>query len=119
MPLHRHECESCGHRFRILVIHGTENETPTCPECGSVSTRRMMPLVAVQFKGSGFYKTDHGPKDRSRSDRGGTETESRDSGPSRPSRDAKPSNGSKDTKDSSASNESKGSAASAKTSSPE
>jgi putative FmdB family regulatory protein len=119
MPLHRHECESCGHRFRILVTQGTEIETPTCPECGSVSTRRMMPLVAVQFKGSGFYKTDHGRKDRSRSDRAGAEADSKDSAQTKASRDSKTSNGSRDKKDSSAPNESKGSAASAKTSSTE
>ena len=70
MPLHRHECESCGHRFRILVTHGTEDDAPTCPECGSISTRRLMPLVAVQFKGSGFYRTDHGRKGGGRPDKG-------------------------------------------------
>ena len=119
MPLHRHECESCGHRFRILVMHGRENETPTCPECGSISTRRMMPLVAVQFKGSGFYKTDHGRKDRSRPDRGGKEPESKGPGRMKSSGDAKPPSGSENSKDPGASNESKGSGASAKTSSPE
>ena len=80
MPLHRHECESCGHRFRILVTHGTENNAPICPACGGVSTRRLMPLVAVQFKGSGFYKTDRGRKSRSRQDKGGGETKAEDSG---------------------------------------
>jgi putative FmdB family regulatory protein len=71
MPLHRHECESCGHQFRILVVHGTQNDTPTCPKCGSTVTRRMMPLVAVHFKGSGYYKTDHGRKGGVRPDKGG------------------------------------------------
>ena len=79
MPLHRHECKSCGHRFRILVTHGTENDAPTCPACGGVSTRRLMPLVAVQFKGSGFYKTDRGRKGRGRPDKGGGETKAGDS----------------------------------------
>lgn len=71
MPLHRHECESCGHRFRILIAHGEQNDAPTCPECGSTVTRRMMPLVAVQFTGSGYYKTDHGRKGGVRPDKGG------------------------------------------------
>jgi len=87
MPLHRHECESCGHRFRVLVTPGTQDETPTCPECGSAATRRLMPLVAVQFKGSGYYKTDYGRKVGGRSN--GTETESRNSGPTESSPDSK------------------------------
>jgi len=106
MPLHRHECESCGHRFRILVTHGTENDTPTCPACGGVSTRRLMPLVAVQFKGSGFYKTDRGRKGRSHPDRGGGETKAGDSGETKSSEDSKASDSPKtgrDSKDSSTS----------------
>jgi putative FmdB family regulatory protein len=115
MPLHRHECESCGHRFRILVAQGAQNETPTCPECGGTSTRRMMPLVAVQFKGSGFYKTDHGSKDSSRSDRGTAETESGDSGGKESSGDSEATEGSKGSETSKTRNESKDSSTSAKT----
>jgi putative FmdB family regulatory protein len=59
VPLHRHECQSCGHRFRVLELRGAENGIPTCPECGSTETHRLLPLVAVQFKGSGYYKTDY------------------------------------------------------------
>jgi putative FmdB family regulatory protein len=98
MPLHRHECEACGNRFRVLVLRGAENETPTCPVCGSASTRRLMPLVAVQFKGSGYYKTDYKRGDRGRSSQG-TATESADpaepkpSGESKPSGDSEPPNG--------------------------
>lgn len=29
-----------------------------CPSCGSRDTQKLLPRVAVQFKGSGFYKTD-------------------------------------------------------------
>jgi len=73
MPLHRHECESCGNRFRVLELPGVESGKPTCPVCGGTSTHRLMPLVAVQFKGSGFYKTDRAAKTRSRSDRSGSD----------------------------------------------
>ncbi len=76
MPIHRHECESCGNRYRVLVLPGVDSETPTCPVCGSTASHRLMPLVAVQFKGSGFYKTDHGSKGRARSGGGETDTES-------------------------------------------
>jgi len=97
MPLHRHECESCGHRFRVLELPGTEPETPTCPACGSTESHRLMPLVAVQFKGSGFYKTDRAPKSKSRSDRSGSSsTKGSDSASS--SSDSGSSAGSKDSK---------------------
>ena len=70
MPLHRHECEACGNRFRVLVLPGVESETPTCPVCGSTESHRLMPLVAVQFKGSGYYKTDYKRGGRGRSQQG-------------------------------------------------
>jgi putative FmdB family regulatory protein len=95
MPLHRHECESCGHRFRILVTHGTKNDTPTCPECGSMMTRRMMPLVGIHFTGSGYYKTDHVRRGGGGSDKHGGETEPGESGETRSSGDSKASNGTK------------------------
>ena len=101
MPLHRHECESCGHQFRILVTHGTQNDTPTCPECGSIVTRRMMPLVAVHFKGSGYYKTDRGRRSGSRLDKGGEGAASKDSG------ETKSSNGSSATSEKKSSTDAK------------
>ncbi len=99
MPLHRHECESCGNRFRVLVLPGTEGDIPACPVCGSTSSHRLMPLVAVQFKGSGFYKTDHGRKDRSRG-RQSAKSESSDSGEATSSTDSKTSDASKPAADS-------------------
>lgn len=61
MPLHRHECESCGYRFRVLDLEEKDG-VAVCPNCGSKKTHRLLPRVSVQFKGSGYYKTDHGRK---------------------------------------------------------
>jgi len=94
MPLHRHECEACGNRFRVLVLPGAENETPACPVCGSTASHRLMPLVAVQFKGSGYYKTDYKRGGRSRSDRGGSEAGSGDPVQTKPPGDSEPSSAS-------------------------
>ena len=58
MPLHRNECTKCGCVFRILDLSGVES-VATCPACGGLQTRRLLPRVAIQFKGSGFYRTDH------------------------------------------------------------
>ena len=58
MPLYRNECRTCGYRFRTLE-GSTATSVATCPACGSRESRRLLPRVAVQFKGSGFYRTDH------------------------------------------------------------
>lgn len=91
MPLHRHECASCGNRFRVLELPGTEAETPTCPVCGSTESHRLMPLVAVQFKGSGFYKTDRARKGKTRSDKANSSSDA-------PSKSASESKSSGDSK---------------------
>ena len=100
MPLHRHVCEACGHEFRILVLPGMLDEEPACPECGSTATHRKLPLVAVQFKGSGYYKTDHGRKGSRRPDKGGAGTDSGDSGSAEISNESGSSKSSKDQSES-------------------
>jgi putative FmdB family regulatory protein len=61
MPFYRYECETCGHRFRVLHLEGAEDDA-TCPSCGGEETRRLLSRVSVQFKGSGYYKTDRAGK---------------------------------------------------------
>jgi len=61
MPLYRYECETCGHRFRVLQLEGSE-EQAICPSCDGEETRRLLSRVSVQFKGSGYYKTDRASK---------------------------------------------------------
>ena len=61
MPFYRYECESCGHEFRVLHLEGI-NDDVTCPSCESTDIRRLLSRVSVQFKGSGYYKTDRANK---------------------------------------------------------
>jgi len=61
MPFHRYECENCGHEFRVLHLEGVNDEV-SCPECAGTDVNRLLPRVAVQFKGSGYYKTDRANK---------------------------------------------------------
>jgi putative FmdB family regulatory protein len=65
MPLYRNECEACGHRFRILQLHATKSAV-SCPACGSLRVRRLLSRALVQFKGSGYYKTDRGRRNSAR-----------------------------------------------------
>ena len=82
MPLYRYECESCSNQFTVLIRQQAQDDVPVCPECGSRETRRMVPRVAVQFKGSGYYKTDYARKGK------GGSTAAKASPDSKPGNDA-------------------------------
>lgn len=57
MPLYEYQCTSCSERMEIL--QGI-NDPPTshCPKCGG-EMKKLISSPAIQFKGSGFYKTDY------------------------------------------------------------
>ncbi|MFI5054111.1 MAG: FmdB family zinc ribbon protein [Acidimicrobiia bacterium] len=60
MPTYEYACRSCGHTFEIVRSMNDEALT-VCPECGG-ELRKVFAPVAISFKGSGFYATDHGKK---------------------------------------------------------
>ena len=74
MPFHRYECGNCGHEFRYLHLAGVEDDV-ACPKCESKDVQRLLPRVAVQFKGSGYYKTDRANKKSKAGTKGHSEKE--------------------------------------------
>jgi putative FmdB family regulatory protein len=58
MPTYEYQCKSCEHRFEIWQKM-TDNALTVCPECNG-PIRRILFAAGIVFKGSGFYKTDHG-----------------------------------------------------------
>ena len=58
MPTYEYLCQACSHRFETWQKM-TENPLTICPECGG-HIRRVLYPAGIVFKGSGFYKTDHG-----------------------------------------------------------
>src|SRR5258708_24574323 len=58
MPTYEYQCKSCNHRFEIWQKMVDEPLT-VCPECQGTIRRILFP-AGIVFKGSGFYKTDHG-----------------------------------------------------------
>ena len=57
MPLYEYQCNSCGERSEILQ-RASDSPSPHCPKCGG-ELKKLFSSPAIQFKGSGFYKTDY------------------------------------------------------------
>jgi putative FmdB family regulatory protein len=63
MPIYEYRCEN-GHTFEVMQ-RMTDDPIAVCETCGAPVQRVFHP-VAVHFKGSGFYSTDYGSKNRAR-----------------------------------------------------
>ncbi len=63
MPIYEYRCKK-GHTFEVRQSFADANVT-TCEVCGAPVERVYHP-IAVHFKGSGFYNTDYGTRQRSR-----------------------------------------------------
>jgi len=57
MPLYEYECKACGERLEILQKM-SDPPYSHCPKCGG-EMKKLLSSPAIQFKGSGFYKTDY------------------------------------------------------------
>jgi putative FmdB family regulatory protein len=77
MPLYEYKCVKCEQRVEIIQ-RVSDPPYSICPKCGG-DMKKLISSPAIQFKGSGFYKTDYGSK---RSGGGGESTKS-DSGESK------------------------------------
>ncbi len=60
MPLYEYQCTKCEERIEILQKNSTAPYSH-CPKCGG-EMRKLISSPAIQFKGSGFYKTDYASK---------------------------------------------------------
>jgi|SRR3990170_2122300 len=66
MPIYDYRCDHCGHVFSAVQSFKDE-ALDKCPSCGK-QPRRLLSMPAIVFKGSGWYKTDSRPADKSASD---------------------------------------------------
>ena len=60
MPLYEYQCAQCNERMEILQKISDPPYTH-CPKCGG-AVKKLLSAPAIQFKGSGFYKTDYSSK---------------------------------------------------------
>jgi putative FmdB family regulatory protein len=73
MPLYEFECNLCRERIE-LIQKFSDPPYEHCPKCGG-TMRKLASAPAIQFKGSGFYKTDY-PSKTSGSTESSSETKS-------------------------------------------
>jgi putative FmdB family regulatory protein len=57
MPIYEYQCKECKERHEIIQSISDAPLTH-CPKCGG-EMRKLVSSPAIQFKGSGFYKTDY------------------------------------------------------------
>jgi putative FmdB family regulatory protein len=55
--LYEYQCQACGDRTEVIQ-NLSEAPLETCDKCGG-ALRKLISAPAIQFKGSGFYKTDY------------------------------------------------------------
>jgi putative FmdB family regulatory protein len=63
MPIYDYHCDHCGHSFSQVQSY-KDQPLEKCPNCGK-KPRRLISPSAVVFKGSGWYKTDSRPAEKS------------------------------------------------------
>lgn len=57
MPIYEYQCKQCSERHEIIQKFSDAPLTH-CPKCGG-EMKKLFSSPAIQFKGSGFYKTDY------------------------------------------------------------
>ena len=60
MPTYEYRCRDCGEDLEVYQSF-TEDALTVCPACGG-SLRKLFGNVGISFKGTGFYKNDHGSR---------------------------------------------------------
>lgn len=57
MPLYEYQCTQCSERVEVIQ-RLSDPPYAHCPKCGG-DMKKLLSAPAIQFKGSGFYKTDY------------------------------------------------------------
>jgi putative FmdB family regulatory protein len=95
MPIYEYRCTK-GHTFETIQSM-SDPPLAKCEICGA-PVQRVLHAPAVQFKGSGFYNTDYGTRNRQREQKANAESSSGDGSSSSSSGDGSSSSGSGDSK---------------------
>ena len=74
MPTYEYRCRDCGEDLEVYQSF-TEDALTECPKCGG-SLRKLFGNVGISFKGTGFYKNDHGSRSSPGDANGSSDTKS-------------------------------------------
>jgi putative FmdB family regulatory protein len=88
MPIFEYQCTKCHDRTEVIQKF-TDPPYAACTKCGG-EVKKLASAPAIQFKGSGFYKTDYASAS--------SKAETKAEGKSESSGDSKPSETKSDTK---------------------
>jgi putative FmdB family regulatory protein len=92
MPIYEYQCTKCNERTEVIQKF-SDPPYAICDKCGG-DVRKLMSAPAIQFKGSGFYKTDYASAaSKAETKAGSSESKSESS-----SGDSKPSDSKSETK---------------------
>lgn len=87
MPIYEYQCVECNERHEIIQKISDE-PLAHCPKCGG-GMKKLISSPAIQFKGSGFYKTDYASSSSSSSS-SSTKSESKPEAKSETKSESKP-----------------------------
>jgi putative FmdB family regulatory protein len=93
MPLYEYQCTQCSERVEVIQ-RLSDPPYAHCPKCGG-DMKKLLSAPAIQFKGSGWYKTDYASKPSAKSgDKSGEKSEGKsesksDTSDSRPASESK------------------------------
>ena|SRR5688572_7512880 len=74
MPLYEYQCVQCNERVEIIQ-RLSDPPHSECAKCGG-EMKKLLSAPAIQFKGSGWYKTDYAAKPSGSSTSSATKSES-------------------------------------------
>ena len=74
MPLYEYQCNVCGEKTEVIQKISDPPQSH-CAKCGG-EMKKLMSAPAIQFKGSGWYKTDYASKPAAKSESSSSETKS-------------------------------------------
>lgn len=91
MPIYEYKCEDCGAEIEVLQ-KASEPPKKKCPKCGASKLKKKLSVPAIQFKGEGWYVTDHakrsGPKpEGTKAKAAKPASEKKDAGSTKPDKD--------------------------------
>ena len=91
MPIYEYQCTRCSERHEVIQRF-SDAPLSHCPSCGG-DMKKLPSSPAIQFKGSGFYKTDYasgsGGKSETKSESSSPTTEAKSEAKSESKSEAK------------------------------